>query len=75
MAQSLPRDFLNCILGVAAVHLAVRNPGNRPIQNLALEAKVGLFEGINAAFQQPQRQRADVLLACTTAMLAMDVSD
>ncbi|KAF2826500.1 hypothetical protein CC86DRAFT_406762 [Ophiobolus disseminans] len=73
VAKALPRDFLNCVLGTAAVHMAERNPGNRQIQNLALEAKVFLFEGINAAFQQPQRQRADVLFACTTLMFAMDI--
>jgi hypothetical protein len=52
-AQSLPRDFLNCILGTTAVHMAARNPGNRPVERLALEAKVCLFESINTAFQQP----------------------
>lgn len=73
IAQSLPRDFLNCILGTAAVHMAARNPGNRSIERMALEAKVCLFESISAAFQQPEHQRADVLFACTTLMFAMDI--
>jgi hypothetical protein len=71
--QGLPREFLNCILGISAVHYAVRNPNNHMVRRLALEMKVSLFEGINNAFQQPQRQRADVLFACTTLMFAMDV--
>jgi len=75
IVQTLPPDFLNCVLGISAVHMAGRNSGNRQIQNLALEAKVKLFEGINSAFQQPQRQRADVLFACTTLMFAMDVGE
>jgi hypothetical protein len=73
VAQTLPRDLLKCILGIAAVHMAARNPGNRPVERLALEAKVCLFESINSAFQQPERQRADVLFACTHLMFAMHV--
>jgi hypothetical protein len=72
-ARELPRDLLNCILGTTAVHLAVRNPDDPAIVRLALEVKVGLFEGINNAFQQPQHQRADVLFVCITLMFAMDV--
>jgi hypothetical protein len=72
-AQELPRDILNCILGTAAVHMAVRNPGNQAIGQLALEMKVSLFEGINNAFQNSQHRRADILFVCTTLMYAMDV--
>jgi hypothetical protein len=72
-AQELPRDVLNCILGTAAVHMAVRNPGNQAIARLALETKVNLFEGINSTFREAQNQRADVLFVCTMLMYAMDV--
>jgi N-acetyl-gamma-glutamylphosphate reductase len=72
-AQLLPRDFLNAILSVAAVHMAVRNPANRSIGRLALEIKNRFFEGINNAVQQPQHQRADVLIVCITLLFAMEV--
>lgn len=50
VAQSLPRNFLNCVLGTAAVHMAARSPGNRSVERFALEIKVRLFESINTAF-------------------------
>ncbi|CAO2648291.1 Nn.00g075580.m01.CDS01 [Neocucurbitaria sp. VM-36] len=73
--QNLPRDVLNCILGTAAVHMAVRHPGNRPMQRLALETKVTLFQGINRLFQHPQSQRADLLLCYIALMFAMDAME
>jgi hypothetical protein len=73
VAQTLPRNLLNCLLGNAAVHMALRHPGNPSVERLVLEAKVSLFEGISSAFQQPHQQRADVLFTCTTLMFAMDV--
>lgn len=72
--QKLPRDLLNCILGIAAVHLAARHPGNRQIERVALETKVGLFQGINRLFQGPKDQGADLLFCCIALMFAMDVS-
>ncbi|KAH7073583.1 hypothetical protein BKA63DRAFT_36278 [Paraphoma chrysanthemicola] len=73
VAQNLPRNLLNCILGNAAVHMALRHPGNSSVEQLTLEAKVSLFEGISSAFQQPHQQRADILFTCTTLMFAMDI--
>jgi hypothetical protein len=74
MARQLPRDISNCILGVAAVHMAWQNPGNRSIERLALETKVRVFQSINGLFEHPEHQRADVLYTCITLMFAMDVS-
>jgi hypothetical protein len=71
--RELPRIFLNCILGVAAVHMAVRDPGNRSASQLALETKVGVFECMSIAFQQAHDQRADVLYACILLMFNMEV--
>jgi hypothetical protein len=71
--RGLPRIFLNCILGVAAVYMAVRNPGNCRIERLALETKVSVFEGMSNAFQHAQHHRADVLYACITLMFIMEV--
>jgi hypothetical protein len=73
-AHQLPRDILNCLLGVSAVHMAARNPGNLSIERLSLETKVGLFQSIKNLFKYPGNQRADVLLTCITLMFAMDVS-
>jgi hypothetical protein len=72
-ARKLPRIFLNCILGVSAVHMAVRNPGNGATSQLALETKVGVFEVMNIAFQQPYHHRADVLYGCILLMFVMEV--
>jgi hypothetical protein len=74
MVLSLPREILNCILGVAAVHMAARNPANRAMERIALETKVSLFQGINRLFQESQHQRVDVLFCCMSLMFAMDVS-
>jgi hypothetical protein len=71
--RELPRIFLNCILGVAAVHMAVRDPGNRSASQLALETKVSVFECMSIAFQQAHHQRADVLYACILLMFNMEV--
>jgi hypothetical protein len=73
VAQSLPRDILNAILSIAAVHMSVRNPGNRSIGRLTLEMKSRFFEGMNNAVQQPQQQRADVLFICIALLSAMEV--
>jgi hypothetical protein len=73
-AQRLPRDFLNGVLTVSAVHYAIRNPQNGTIGEMALRMKATLFEGMNIAFQQPEQQRADLLLSCITLMSAIDVS-
>jgi hypothetical protein len=73
VAHELPRDILNCILTTSAVHYAARDPQNQAIGRLALEMKAGLFEGMSNTFQQPQRQRADVLFTCITLMFAIDV--
>jgi NADH:ubiquinone oxidoreductase subunit 3 (subunit A) len=71
--RELPRIFLNCILGVAAAHMAVRTPGNRSASQLALETKVSVFECMSVAFQQAHQQRADVLYACILLMFNMEV--
>jgi hypothetical protein len=72
-ARELPRIFLNCILGVSAVNMAVRNPGNGATSQLALETKVGVFEVMNIAFKQPYHHRADVLYGCILLMFVMEV--
>jgi hypothetical protein len=72
-SRRLPRIFLNCILGVTALHMAARNPGSFRISQLALKTKVCVFEGMSNAFQQAQHQRADVLYACITLMFVMEV--
>lgn len=74
MARLLPRDISNCIFGVAAVHMAAQNPGNRALERLALETKVRVFHNITGLFEHPENQRADVLYTCITLMFAMDVS-
>jgi hypothetical protein len=71
--RELPRIFLNCILGVAAAHMAVRTPGNRSASQLALETKVSVFECMSISFQQAHQQRADVLYACILLMFNMEV--
>jgi hypothetical protein len=73
-AQRLPRDYLNGVLTVSAVHYAVRNPQNGAVGRMALLMKATLFEGMNIAFQRPEQQRADLLLSCITLMSAIDVN-
>lgn len=73
IARSLPKDFLNCIIGISAIHMSIRHPGNSAVTRLALEMKNELFEGINNAFLQPHMQRADVLFICIALMFAMEV--
>jgi hypothetical protein len=72
--QSLPPEILNCILGISAVHMAASDPSNCASERTALEAKVTMFEGCNHLFQEPQRQRVDLLLCCMSLVFAMDVS-
>jgi hypothetical protein len=72
-SRRLPRIFLNCILGVAAAHMAAKKQGHCRISRLALETKVSVFEGMSNAFQHAQHQRADVLYACITLMFIMEV--
>ena len=73
LVQSLPREILNCILGIAAVHMAACDPGNRALERTALEAKVAMFERITHLFYEPQYQRVDLLLCCMSLVFAMDV--
>lgn len=71
--QKLPRVLVNCILGVAAVHRASRQPGNRPVERLALEAKVKVFQCFNQLLQSSHNQQPDVIVATSTLVFAMDV--
>lgn len=73
IARALPKDFLNCIVGISAIHMSIRHPDNSAVTRLALEMKNELFEGINTAFLQPQAQQADVLFICIALMFAMEV--
>lgn len=73
VAKGLPRDIMNCLLGIAVVHMAVRSPSDRQIERLALETKVNIFQSVHDLFQHPQKQRADVLLTCINLLFAMDV--
>lgn len=74
MAQQMPREIVHCVLSIAAVQLAARNPGNGHYERLALETKVTMFQGINQLFQNPRSQRPDVLYTCILLMFAIDVS-
>ncbi|KAF1829054.1 hypothetical protein BDW02DRAFT_185015 [Decorospora gaudefroyi] len=71
--RSLPSEIVSCILGISAVHMATRDPGNRATERIALETKVNLFERIKSLFQEPQNQRVDVLLCCMSLIFAMDL--
>jgi hypothetical protein len=70
----LPRDIVNGILGNAAIHMAVRNPGNRSAERLALETKANMFRGINRLLHDPYSRRPDVIFCCIILLFAMDVS-
>jgi len=76
-AQKLPKSIVNCILGVTAVHMASRQPGNRALERLALETKVNVFQSHNQLLRLPQTkidQRPDVVICCSILIFAMDVS-
>lgn len=75
-AQRLPRSIVNCILGIAAVHMASRNPGHRALERLALETKVNVFQSHNYLLQTPQSQldqQPDVIICSGILIFAMDV--
>lgn len=76
MVQRLPRSIVNCILGIAAVHMASRNPGNRTLEHLALETKVNVFQSHNRLLQMPQQRfdhQPDVVICSGILIFAMDV--
>lgn len=75
-ARKLPKSVVDCILGIAAVHQASRNPGNLSLERLALETKVNVFQNHNRLLQMPQQrleQRPDVVICCGILIFAMDV--
>lgn len=77
-AQRLPRTIVNCILGIAAVHMASRNPGNRALERLALETKVNVFQSHNSLLQASHHQadqQPDVVICSGILIFAMDVSN
>lgn len=75
VAQRLPRTIVDCILGIAAVHMASRNPGNKMLERLALETKVKVFQSHNRLLQTPHLQVSpDVVIATGILIFAMDVS-
>jgi hypothetical protein len=65
--------MLRGILANAAVHMASRQPANRTLERLALEAKVQGFQSFNALIQSPQNQQPDVIVAAGILVFAMDV--
>ncbi|KAF2729876.1 hypothetical protein EJ04DRAFT_58091 [Polyplosphaeria fusca] len=71
--EKLPRDIVNCILGIAAVHMASRHPGNRPLERLALETKASVFHSFNNRLQSPHNQHPDVIVCCGILIFAMDL--
>ena len=76
MIQRLPRSIVNCILGIAAVHMASRNPGNRVMERLALETKENVFQSHNRLLQTPHYQadhQPDVVICSGILIFAMDV--
>jgi hypothetical protein len=78
MAEKLPRIIVNSILGIAAVHMAARNPGNRALERLALETKVNVFQNHNRLLQMSKNQaehRPDVVICSGILIFAMDVSN
>ncbi|KAF2002571.1 hypothetical protein P154DRAFT_618624 [Amniculicola lignicola CBS 123094] len=73
--QRLPKDLLNCILGVAAVHMASRQPENKALERMALETKGKIFQCFNYLLQNPAEQQPDVIICCGLLIFAMDVID
>jgi hypothetical protein len=76
LAQKLPKSIIDCILGIAAVHMAVRNPGNAALERLALETKVNVLQNHNRRLHMPHdqaEQRPDVLISSGLLIYAMDV--
>lgn len=77
-AQLLPKSIFNALLGIAAVHMASRNPSNAALERLALETKVNIFQSHNRLLSMAQNQldhRPDVVISCGILIFAMDVSD
>ena len=75
-AQQLPKSIVNCLLGIAAVHMASRNPGSVSLERLALETKANVFQSHNQLLRMPQSQldqRPDVVISCGILIFAMDV--
>ncbi|KAJ4289820.1 hypothetical protein N0V90_011151 [Kalmusia sp. IMI 367209] len=75
-ARQLPRSIVNCLLGISAVHMASRNPGNTSFERLALETKVNVFQSHNQLLRMPQSQldqRPDVVISCGILIFAMDL--
>lgn len=74
--QQLPKSVVNCLLGIAAVHMASRNLEDRDIERVALKAKVNILECHNQLLRVPKNllgQRPDILIACGVLIFAMDV--
>ncbi|KAF2651666.1 hypothetical protein K491DRAFT_681981 [Lophiostoma macrostomum CBS 122681] len=71
--QKLPRAIVHGVLANAAVHMASRQPADRRLERLALEAKVHGFQSFNALIQSPQNQQPDVIIAAGILVFAMDL--
>ncbi|PVH98040.1 hypothetical protein DM02DRAFT_673662 [Periconia macrospinosa] len=76
VAERLPPIIANCILGFSAVHMASRNPGDKALEHLALEAKVHVYQHHNQLLTTPQYQgdlRPDVAACIGGLVFAIDM--
>ncbi|KAF2710769.1 hypothetical protein K504DRAFT_465825 [Pleomassaria siparia CBS 279.74] len=73
LMRQLPRDIVNCILGNAAVHMASRQSGSLPLEQLALESKVKVFHSFNSLLKSPKNQRPDVIICVGLLIFSMDL--
>ncbi|KAF1961084.1 hypothetical protein CC80DRAFT_229743 [Byssothecium circinans] len=76
VTQKLPRSIVNCILGIAAVHMASRHPGNRAWERLALETKVNIFQSYNRSMKSAENHtdlQPDVVICTGILIFAMDL--
>ncbi|KAH7125566.1 hypothetical protein B0J11DRAFT_308980 [Dendryphion nanum] len=71
--HKLPRDVVNCVLGIAAVHKASRSPSNRSLERLALESKVNVFQSFNRLLQSANNSQADLIVVGGLLIFAMDL--
>ncbi|CAI6333989.1 unnamed protein product [Periconia digitata] len=75
-ASRLPRIIVDCILAISAVHMSLQNPGNKALERLALEKKVGAYQSHNKTMVTPRDQtdiRPDVAICVGSLIFAMDL--
>jgi hypothetical protein len=68
--------MVNCVLGIAAVHMLSQQPENAAMERLALETKVNVFQSHNRLLHMPRHHldyQPNVVVCIGILIFAMDV--